>query len=252
MLLLVGTGVSYNDISMAAVEACRGCELYVERYTSFVGSQKVEYLEKILGKRITALSREDLEEKAKETVAMADAKDIAILVGGDPLTATTHKILMIEARKQGIKTRILHSSSVIPTVIGESGLDFYRFGQVCTIPRWTERYKPVSFYDTIERNLSRNLHSLVLLDYDGQNERTLPVKDAVAALAAAENEYGKGIIGKSTVMMLVQDVGTGEQRVALTSMGEAPTQDKGRMTTLIIPAKLSEIEEEAMRSMAVT
>ncbi len=50
--------------------------------------------------------------------------------------------------------------------MGESGLDFYRFGQICTIPRWSEHYKPVSFYETIETNLTNGHHSILLLDYD--------------------------------------------------------------------------------------
>ncbi len=44
-----------------------------------------------------------MEENASDMVKRAATKDIAILVGGDPLMATTHKILYIEAEKQHVK-----------------------------------------------------------------------------------------------------------------------------------------------------
>lgn len=248
MLFLVGTGVSYNDISMRAVEACKGCELYIERYTSLVDERKIEYLEGLLGKKVNVLSREDLEDLVKEMVAKAKGNDIAILVGGDPLTATTHKILLIEAKRQGVAAKILHSSSAIPAVMGESGLDFYRFGQVCTIPGWTDSYKPVSFYETIERNLSGNLHSLVLLDYYPEKGTTLSVQEAIKELEAAESSYKKGIIAKGTRIMVVHDIGTDKQRVAMTTIGAANGVQEGQMATIIIPAKLSEIEKETVNS----
>ena len=251
MLFLVGTGVSYNDISMRAVDACRACELYMEKYTSPVSAQRMEYLERILGKRINTLSREDLEDGVKETVAEASAKDIAILVGGDPLTATTHKILLIEAKKQGIEVKIFHASSIVPATMGESGLDFYRFGQVCTIPRWTGNYRPVSFYETIEKNMSRGLHSLVLLDYYPERESTLPVKEAVAELKEAETAYKKGIIVDSAVILLMQDIGTDAQSIKVTTIGAAADESRGMVTTVILPAKLSEIEEEVIRSVVM-
>ena len=246
MLFLVGTGVSSRDISVAAIEACGKSELYIERYTSLVSRQRIEYLNKLLGKEITELSREDLEEGARGTVAKAAAKDIAILVGGDPLAATTHKILMIEARKQGIEAKVIHASSVVQSAIGESGLDFYRFGQVCTIPRWTDRYKPVSFYETIERNIAANLHSLVLLDYYPEREGTLPVRDAITELFEAEAKYRKGIIADTTTILLMYDVGTDEQKAILTNIGAAKGANEGRMAIIIIPARLSGVEEEAL------
>ncbi len=251
MLLLVGTGVSYNDISARAAEACRPCVVYMEKYTSPAGAQRIDYLERIIGKRIGTLTREDLEDRARETVSRAASEDIAILIGGDPLTATTHKILLIEARKLGIKVRIFHASSIVTAAIGESGLDFYRFGQVCTIPRWASNYRPVSFYETIERNMSMGLHSLVLLDYYPERESTLPLKEAVAELREAEAAYKKGIIANSTVILLMQDIGTDGQGIRVTTIGAAADEGEGMVTTIILPAKLSEVEEETLRSVVV-
>lgn len=40
----------------------------------------------------------------------------------------------------------------------------YRFGEVVSIPFFTEKWRPYSFYDKIKRNVDHNLHTLVLLD----------------------------------------------------------------------------------------
>ena len=150
MLFLIGLGLSKDDLTLAALEACKNCHrLYLDRHTSRVDRATTDYISDTAGKDISDLARQDMEEGAKVLVSSASGKDIAILCGGDPLMATTHKILLIEAARQGVEVRVIHSNSIITAAIGESGLDFYRFGKVCTIPKWSQSYKPVSFYETI-------------------------------------------------------------------------------------------------------
>jgi diphthine synthase len=40
----------------------------------------------------------------------------------------------------------------------------YRFGEVVSVPFFTENWRPYSFYSKIKANLKANLHTLVLLD----------------------------------------------------------------------------------------
>ena len=40
----------------------------------------------------------------------------------------------------------------------------YRFGEVVSIPFFTEKWRPYSFYDKIKANHDHKLHSLLLLD----------------------------------------------------------------------------------------
>ena len=247
---MVGTGLSYRDISVGAIEACRGAELYAERYTSYVDDAKVAFLEKQLGGRISALSREHLEEKAADIIGRAKAADIAILTGGDPLTATTHKILLIEAKRQGVRARIYHSSTVISAAIGESGLDFYRFGGVCTIPRWTANYKPVSFYETIGKNISANLHTIVLLDYDPKSESSLGMGEAIATLERAEESYKQGIITETAKVFVMHNISLEGQANYFTDIKSARSLRLGNGPTLmIIPASISAVERETIDSM---
>ena len=136
---------------------------------------------------------------------MAAKADMAVLVAGDPLVATTHKIAYIEAKKAGVKVSVIHASSIVGAAMGESGLDFYRFGQICTIPMWSEHYKPVSFYETIEKNMANSLHSILLLDYDPKIGSIQP-SYAAEILAQAEKKYKKGIIKPSTKVIVLHNL----------------------------------------------
>ena len=53
-----------------------------------------------------------------------------------------------------MEVEVVHSNSVLTAAIGESGLDFYRFGAIATIPKWSAHYTPVSFYETLQKNMS--------------------------------------------------------------------------------------------------
>ena len=46
---------------------------------------------------------------------------------------------------------------------GCCGLQLYCFGETVSIPFWTDTWTPSSFYDKIEANLERNMHTLCLL-----------------------------------------------------------------------------------------
>ena len=250
MLFLVGTGLAKKDISYNAIEICKNCELFADRYTADMGQEKLDFLAETIGRRISELTRSDLEEESRELVERARRSDIAILVGGDPLIATTHKILFIQARKLGVPVHIIHASSIVSAIIGESGLDFYRFGPICTISRWTDKYKPTSFYETIQRNMQSNSHSLVLLDYDSEGATSLDLKDAMSILEAAEAKHRQGIITPKTQIFVMHNISVEGQAKALTTVSEAERMSfNGGMTAIILPARLSEVEREIVDSL---
>lgn len=247
MLFLIGLGLSKDDITLAALDACRHChELYLDRHTSRIDSATIDYISSATGKRISDLARQDMEEGAKELVGSASRKDIAILCGGDPLMATTHKILLIEAARQDVHTRIIHSNSIITAAIGESGLDFYRFGKVCTIPKWSQNYKPVSFYETIHNNITNDAHTLILLDYDPKSESTISIREAIATLEEAEKAYKKGIVRDDSYIMVLHNISAKDSKLIYVQIKEAKRMDIGGMNALIIHSGLSDIEKETI------
>jgi len=105
--------------------------------------------------------------------------DIAFLVGGDPLSATTHTDLVLRAVELNIPYKIIHNASIM-NAIGSCGLQvkrivesscdcfcflfkLYHFGETVSIVFWTETWKPTSFCEKIVANRRRGLHTLCLL-----------------------------------------------------------------------------------------
>jgi len=245
----MGTGLSERDMSLGAIEICKGCEVFAETYTSAFSEKKLGYLSNQIGKQITKLDRSDLEENAGKFLSRAKQNEIALLVGGDPLMATTHKILFIEALKIGVGVRVWHSSSIISAAMGESGLDFYRFGKMCTIPKFSAHYKPLSFYDTLRINHANNLHSLILLDYDPISLSTLSLEEAIENMEKAEVEYKGGIVNPDSDIVILKDLGAESELKLFLKINEAKELNLKGIITLILPAKLAEIERETISAM---
>lgn len=249
MLYLIGAGIASGDIPFRALEILKRSEVFVENYTAFMSGPYLAKLSELAGKDLKSLERRDLEEDAKRIVRAAKDGDVAVLTGGDPLVATTHKILYIEARKQGVDVEVVHSSSIISAAIGESGLDFYRFGQITTIPEWSEHYRPVSFYEVIERNTRNGLHSLVLLDYSEASRSSMKVAQALNELEEAEKHYRKGVINSdSSIIVMVNLSHENEQRL-FGALGRIKNRGFERgPAVIIIPSKMSDVEKEVIGS----
>lgn len=251
MLFLVGLGLSEKEIPVGAIDICKKCDVYLDKYTSRISKNTLNKIKELTGKEIIQLSRQEMEEGAKEIVKNAKTNDIAILFGGDPLIATTHKIFYIEALNQGVKIETIHANSIITAIIGESGLDFYRFGSTCTIPRFSEHYAPLSFYEKIETNHRNKEHSILLLDYDQNSETTLTIKEALMSLAMAEDKYKKGLIASTTKIMVMHNISLEDSQVIFTTIEKASNLDLDEgVNVLIIPAELTSIEQEAVKARA--
>jgi diphthine synthase len=250
MLHLMGIGLTKGDLPTGVVEVCKRCELlYADRYTTYVTEDRIEQVEYLTGKTAKRLDREMLEERLSVILNEAKEKDVGVLVGGDPLIATTHKIIFIAAKKEKVPVKVHHATSAIAAMMGESGLDFYRFGQICTISRWSQHYEPVSFYETIQKNSKNSLHSLVLLDWDISNNSSMQLPEALKILQRAEQSYKGGIITDDTKLIVMHKVTYDDEKKQFLKMSEALDiiLDPGP-TSLIIPAQLSDIEKEIMES----
>lgn len=160
MLYLISMGIrDEKDLTIRGLEAAKKCdEVYAEFYTTNMHTD-VGKLSKLIGKKVTELKRTDLEEDSGKILKKAKEKNIAILVGGDALVATTHVSLLMDAKKEGIETKVIHGSSVL-TAIGETGLQPYKFGKTTTLSEDFQK----SCYETILLNRKAGLHTLVLLD----------------------------------------------------------------------------------------
>ncbi|OQV14491.1 Diphthine methyl ester synthase [Hypsibius exemplaris] len=167
MLYLIGLGLGdVEDISVRGLRIARSAvRVYFEMYTSLLQGPDggVPALEALLGRSVIPADRETLEEKASDILFGAGDGDVAVLVVGDPMAATTHSDLILRAREAGVPVKILHNASII-SAVGCTGLQVYRFGAVVSICFWTESWRPRSFAQHVRENLRRGLHTLCLLD----------------------------------------------------------------------------------------
>ncbi len=184
MITFVGMGLwDIKDISVKGLNAVRKAdEVYIEFYTSKISST-IEEIEKFLGVRVRVLERKDLEEESHRLVERARNRDVVVLVPGDPMVATTHSALRLEAEKSGVKTKIIHGASIISAVCGITGLHSYRFGKSATVS-WHPSRVPV---DVIEENRKIDAHTLLLLDL---NPKPMLIEDAVDRLTELEPKVG--------------------------------------------------------------
>jgi diphthine synthase len=71
--------------------------------------------------------------------------------------------LFLRAAKLSIEVRVIHNASII-SAVGCCGLQVYRFGEVVSVPLWTQKWRPDSWYPKILQNRKSGLHTLVLVD----------------------------------------------------------------------------------------
>jgi len=193
MLVFIGMGLwDERDISLKGLEeARRADEVYIEFYTSKLIGTNLEKIENLLGREIKVLERSDLEENSRMLVREAKAKNVAILVPGDPMVATTHSALKLEAEREGVKTKIIHGASILSAVCGLTGLHNYRFGKSATVsyPYGKPSATPVN---VVKANWSIDAHTLLYLDL---HPEPMLISTAVEILrkAGLENCFAVGI-----------------------------------------------------------
>jgi diphthine synthase len=133
-LSFIGLGLyDERDISLKGLEAIKSCDkLFAEFYTAALAGTSLTKLEQKFGKPIKVLTREEVEQ-TDNILKAAKKHNVAFLCQGDPLTATTHIELLLEAKELGIATEIIHGASIAVSVPGLLGLQYYKFGRTTTI-----------------------------------------------------------------------------------------------------------------------
>jgi len=248
MLYLIGLGLHDElDISLKGLYALKKCSrAYAEFYTNpFSGS--LENLVSISGKDITPLSRKDLEECPQDNVLRgAEKEDIALLVSGDPMVATTHIDLVLRARKLGIRCRIIHSSSIY-SAVAETGLQIYKFGRTGSIPYPEGDYFPTSAYDLLAENRKAGMHTLLLLDVKADIGRYMTVAEGIEILLETEEKKKACVFTKESLCIGLARIGSEDSVIYAGKASELLGRDFGKQPhCLIIPGKMHFIEEEAV------
>jgi len=234
MLYLIGLGLNEKGISQEGIEAVKKCKkIYLENYTvNFPYSS--EKLEKIIGKKIIPANRELVE--GNEIIREAKKEDVALLIYGSPLTATTHITLIQEARKNNINYHIIYNASILDAV-AETGLQLYKFGKIASMPKWQKNFEPDSFMEIIKDNQKINSHSLILIDID------LELEDAIKELEISAKKH-KVKIDKIVVCSVL---GTEKRKIIYDEIKNIKDKNVAKPYCIIIPSKLHFMEEEVLK-----
>ncbi len=251
-LSFVGLGL-YDDEGVT-VRGLREIEsanvIFAEDYTSTLSEGSIQKLEKKIRKSIVMLDRAGVEDGKTVLDACKEGR-VALLIAGDPMTATTHIDLRLRAEELGIKTKVIHGSSVLTAVPGILGLQHYKFGRTTTVPFPREGYSPTSPLEVIADNLSRGLHTLVLLDIDAENERFMTANEGIHILLDMDKRMGKGLMTPETLVCVVGRAGSNDSTVRAGRIGDLVGEDFGPpLHTMVVPGKLHFMEEEALVALA--
>jgi diphthine synthase len=214
----------------------------------------LETLEAFYGRKICPLSREQVEVDPSWMKEARD-KDVAFLVGGDAMVSTTHLDLRLRAAKMGIKTRVIHSSSIVTAVSGLCGLQNYRFGRSTTIPfpyiARGKRIIPETPYMVLKENLDRNLHTMLFLDIQSDcAERYMTVNEGASLLLEMQEAAGEKLLDDALGIGIAR-AGSDDAAVKADILMRLQSYDfGGPLQILIVPAKLHFMEAQALAVLA--
>ncbi len=206
-LVFVGLGLhDHLGISLRGLEETKTADdVFIELYTSLLPDFSMKLFEKLSRKKPQLVVRKDLEERnGKIILDTADAGKAVLLVPGDPMIATTHVALRIEAEKRGIRTRIIHGASILSAAIGLSGLHNYKFGKSVTIP-FPDESSSETPYEVIAQNKELGLHTLCLLDIEMSGNRYLSIGDGLKELSKTEAKRKDNVVTMDTLAVGVAE-----------------------------------------------
>ncbi|MCX6816167.1 MAG: diphthine synthase [Candidatus Aenigmarchaeota archaeon] len=237
MLYLIGLGLNdEGDVTLKAVDAIKNSDrVYCEFFTNkWHGS--LQKIEDLTGKKIKVIERTKVE--SDFLIAEARTKTVALLIPGDPLSATTHFQLLLDAKKEKIETKIIHASSIF-TAIAETGLHLYKFGRATTLTYPEQGFNPDSPINVIKSNKENDLHTLVLLDVKQDQNKYMTINEALDILLS------KGFDEKEKIIACCMLGGIAKIRYnAIKELKKEKMEDVPAV--IIVPGILNFKEEEAL------
>ena len=265
-LWLIGIGPGNPDLlTLKALETAKKCDFrFLEGYTAILTKDNEMKINNLIG-AWEKLMRPDIE-NPEQLLKLARSHNVALLIVGDPLQATTHIDLQLRCEEEGILCSIVPGISVT-TLIGITGLQNYRFGRQTTLVYPFNDYIPTSPFETILSNYNDDLHSLILFDLDPSGkgvdeQKPMTGEQAVEIMFKMKNKLSEtskqalNQIDGNTKAILCCNLGLSNQKITystLNSFGDGVGWgDDVLMGCMIIPAKLHDLERVALERWAYT
>ena len=250
MFYLVGIGLKPEHLTLEAQNVLKECsEICLEQYTSQYSEGSFEFLEALLGRKIQLTDRHEIESNFKEKLEKAKSSNVALLVFGNPLTATTHVQLLLDCKILKVPFKVIPGISAT-NFIAHSGLQEYKFGRTVTIVMPGKNYAPESFYDLIKENQKSGLHSLCLLDIKQEKKKLMSIKEAIEVLEKIE-EKRKDSLVKKALMVGIAAAGSSKMQLKAGTAKQLKAFGFHEFPQcLIVCGSLSEKEKEALKALA--
>lgn len=267
MLHIIGIGTKKEHITQEMITIIQNSKhVYIEHYTNFY-QNSFEKLEQYLHTTITPCVREDIESRVEELILEpARNEDITLLIIGDILVATTHTDLLLRAKEMNIQTKLYHNIS-IANLITKTGLQWYKFGKITSIPFFSKKFMPRTPYLQLYDNMTIGAHSLFLLDLNPSNDiaykghdKYLPAYKALEFLLnistlMLENEEIEekeaNIIDEETPALICSRLGMDDEQIWFGTIQELIEKDSietlREPLCIIIPSEMHELEEKYVK-----
>jgi len=245
MLTFIGLGLyDERSITLRGRDALQAADTaFAEWYTSRLAGASLDDIEAAHGTEIEVRNRAGVEQSPDPILDAAEHGEAAFLTAGDTMISTTHVDLRLRAHERGIDTRVIHGTTAQTAASSLTGLQNYRFGKATTLPfPETHGGVPDSVVETIEANRERDLHTLVYLDIDGENERFLTGDSAARALAEPLGDPTGIVVGQA---------GSDDPTVRAAPLSTLAEESFGPpLHLLAVPGSLHPLEADALTALA--
>jgi len=247
MLWFVGLGISgISELSDNTISVIKNADIvYLESFTSPISETEKEQLANMCDGEFK-IAKRWLVEDGNEILENAKKREVVLISYGDPYIATTHLELKTRAVTDKIETKTIHSSSIVSSVIGEIGLQYYKVGKILTV--MNDPKSMITPYNTISNNLLSKMHSVILLEYNEDKSFFLDPQDALSLLLDAEKIQNGKIISLDTFAIIASRIGKSDQNITSGKISNLIKKEFGNPPhTIIIPGSLHFTESNAVK-----
>ncbi|MCH8859830.1 MAG: diphthine synthase [Thaumarchaeota archaeon] len=247
MLWIAGLGISgIESISIETQKLLKNADIvYLEQFTSPVTKLESNKIRKLV-KGEFKIAKRWMVEDGKEILKNSKKKKVVLLTYGDPYIATTHIELRTRAIQEKIKTKTIHAASSITALVGECGLHYYKIGRIVTVMK-DPKTLTTPYYVTYSNALAGN-HTVLLLEYNQDEEFFLEPVNALLNLLSTEKEQKRKIISPSTFVIIASRIGFKNQAITAGKISNLIKKNFGKPPhTIIIPGQLHFTESDALK-----
>ena len=247
MLWFIGLGISgISELSDNTISVIKNADtVYLESFTSPISETEKEQLANMCDGEFK-IAKRWLVEDGNEILENAKKREVVLISYGDPYIATTHLELKTRAVTDKIETKTIHSSSIVSSLIGEIGLQYYKVGKILTI--MNDPKSMITPYNTISNNLLSKMHSVILLEYNEDKSFFLAPQDALSLLLDAEKIQNGKIISLDTFAIIASRIGKSDQNITSGKISNLIKKEFGNPPhTIIIPGSLHFTESNAVK-----